>query len=318
MNKWWQEAIGYQIYLRSFYDSNGDGIGDLQGVLAKLDYLEKLGVNLLWISPFYDSPLDDYGYDIRDFCQIHKEYGTKEDFRSLIKTAHQRGMKIIIDLVMNHTSDEHPWFLESKKGPTSPYYEYYHWRKPQQDKTVPNSWTSFFGGSAWQYNEELDAYYLRIFSQKMPDLNWENPDVRAEMKAIINFWKGFDIDGFRIDAVSHLAKDEEGFYNRPRVHAYLKELKPVFSNLLTIGELGGEVSIDEALGFISSKREEIDLVFNFDHNWCFTNEQKTDIIRMKQTFGKWQNGLFSKAWNALYWLNHDHPRLMNHYGDVNY
>ncbi|MFU8792853.1 MAG: glycoside hydrolase family 13 protein [Acholeplasmataceae bacterium] len=344
--KWWMESVGYQIYPKSFFDSNDDGIGDLKGITQKLDQLKHLGINLIWICPFYDSPMDDNGYDVRDFYKVSPMFGDLNDLKTLIDKAHQLGFKIMLDFVLNHTSDEHPWFIESKKSKDNPYRDYYIWRRGRmhQGKQIPpNNWGSFFGGSAWQYDAETDQYYMKIFSNKMPDLNWENPKVRHEMKAIAQYYIDLGIDGFRIDAVSHLDRgdfkdtigqpddiilDWKKFSNLPRVMTYLKELnQEVFkpSNSFTIGEVGGEATITEALKFAAFKADALDTVFNFDHNWCNNlwdiddlSNLKTDVICLKKAFKKWHDAFESKGFLPLNWLNHDQPRLMSHYGSTVY
>jgi glycosidase len=341
---WWKEAFGYQIYIRSFYDYNNDGIGDLKGIIEKLDYLHDLGINLIWICPFYDSPMDDNGYDVRDFFKVSNEYGSLDDVKELTDKAHKLGIKVIIDLILNHTSDEHQWFIESKKSKNNPYRDYYIWRDPRiiDGKTCPpTNWASFFNGSCWKFDEGTNQYFMKIFSNKMPDLNWKNPAIIAEFENVIRFWHGLGIDGFRIDAVSHLEKaefvdsnkalnngyaDDWGkFSNIEKLHDYLKQLnRKSFKkyNLLTIGEVGGGAEVVDALKYSSTEREELDMVFNFDHNWCnrsfeadSIDEVETDVSALKNVFNKWQTGLFGSSWNALYWLNHDHPRLLSHYGD---
>lgn len=342
---WWQEAFGYQIYLRSFYDANHDGIGDLVGITKKLPYLAYLGVNLIWICPFYQSPMDDNGYDVSDFYQVAKEYGTLTDFKKLIKVAHDLKIKVIIDLILNHTSDEHPWFVESRKSKDNPYRNYYHWQPPRYDemghRIEPTNWASFFGGSCWEYDKLTDEYYLKIFSKKMPDLNWENKAVQREMVKIARFWLDLGVDGFRVDAVAHLAKapfapstmptndkyvlDWSKFSNLPRLHDYLKVLnKEVFSkkDIVVVGEVGGSALIKDALRYSKPQNKELNMVFNFDHNWCNNAwnassryDLKINVSHLKEMFNKWQVGLYGKTWNAIYWLNHDQPRVLTHYGD---
>jgi oligo-1,6-glucosidase len=341
--RWWMQSVGYQIYPKSFFDSNHDGIGDLNGIIDRLDYLQQLGVNLIWICPFYDSPMDDNGYDVRNFFDVSKEFGTMEDAKNLIQKAHEHGMKIILDYVLNHTSDEHPWFIESRKSKDNSYRDYYIWHEGKMkdhQKVEPTNWGSFFGGSAWQYDEPTDSYYMKIFSNKMPDLNWKNPQVQHEMVEIAKKWLSLGIDGFRIDAVSHLDRapfeDTEShsdekypldwykFSNLPRVHDYLKMLnKEVFTpyNCVAIGEVGGAASIESALTYSSFDSHELSMVFNFDHNWCnniheTTNPKKikTDVLALKRTFSKWQEAFKDKGWLPLNWLNHDQPRLASQYG----
>lgn len=345
-HKWWMECIGYQIYPKSFYDSNHDGIGDLNGIIEKLDYLKDLGVNLLWICPFYDSPMHDNGYDVRNFFDVEKSFGTMEDCHKLIQKAHALDIKIILDFVLNHTSDEHPWFIESKKSKDNPYRDYYIWHDGiYQDglRIEPTNWGSFFGGSAWNYDEESDSFYMKIFANEMPDLNWSNPMVRKEMMKIAETWISYGIDGFRIDAISHLDRapfedaksngekyplDWFKFSNLPKVHDYLKEMhQEVFSkhDILTIGEVGGEASISEGLKYAGFDRNELSMVFNFDHNWCNNIDQittqkqiKVNVLCLKKAFSKWQEAFKDKGWLPLNWLNHDQPRLISHYGNLKY
>ncbi|HKM30187.1 MAG TPA: alpha-glucosidase [Bacilli bacterium] len=345
--KWWKKAFGYQIYIRSFKDSNNDGIGDIRGIIEKLDYLSFLGINLLWICPFYKSPMDDNGYDVSDFCDVSAEYGNMNDIKELIAKAHQKNIKIIIDLILNQTSDEHYWFKESRKSLDNPYRNYYIWESPRYvagKRIEPTNWASFFGGSCWEYDELTNQYYMKIFSKKMPDLNWKNPEVRAEIAKVAKYWLDLGINGFRLDAVAHLGKAEfidsqyqteekykpewEKYSNLPVVHEYLNELNiNVFSkyDIVTVGEIGGRALIDDALLYVRPSQEELDMVFNFDHNWCNngwnrkkSEKLKINVKQMKETFNKWQTGLQGKGWNALYWLNHDHPRLASHYGDSDY
>jgi oligo-1,6-glucosidase len=346
VKKWWMESVGYQIYPKSFFDSNADGIGDLKGIDSKLDYLKDLGVNLIWICPFYDSPMDDNGYDVRNFFDVAKEFGTMEDVKELIKHAHERDIKVILDYVLNHTSDEHPWFIESRKTKDNPYRDYYIWHDGKEidgEKKPPTNWGSFFGGSAWAYDELTDAYYMKIFSDKMPDLNWKNEKVQDEMIHIAKTWLDLGIDGFRIDAVSHLDRapfedtdicsdpiclDWHKFSNLPKVHDYLKRLnKEVFEpyQALTIGEVGGEASIEQGIKYASYDSHELSMVFNFDHNWCnnlsdVLNPKKMTVRLkcLKSAFGKWQEAFKEVGWLPLNWLNHDQPRLATQYGHYKY
>ncbi len=346
VKKWWMEAVGYQIYPKSFYDSNQDGIGDLKGIYEKLDYLNKLGVTLIWICPFYDSPMDDNGYDVRDFFGVAKEFGTMEDVKKLIEKAHDLGIKIILDYVLNHTSDEHPWFVESRKSIDNLYRDYYIWHEGKLKdgvKVEPTNWGSFFGGSCWNYDEPTDSFYMKIFSNKMPDLNWKNINVQNEMIKVAQTWLELGIDGFRIDAVSHLDRapfedtnicqdkyclDWHKFSNLPEVHTYLKRLnKEVFTpkDVLTIGEVGGEASIDQGKKYASFNSNELSMVFNFDHNWCnnlhdITNPKhlKVNVRCLKNAFNKWQTAFKDIGWLPLNWLNHDQPRLMSQYGSYKY
>jgi oligo-1,6-glucosidase len=340
--KWWMESVGYQIYPKSFFDRNDDGIGDLGGIYQKLEYLKDLGVTLIWICPFYDSPMDDNGYDVRDFYKVSEQFGTMEDLKNIIDKAHRLDIKVILDFVLNHTSDEHPWFIQSKSSQNNPYRDFYIWKAPRYVQGIPyppNNWASFFGGSAWAYDAHTESYYMKIFSNKMPDLNWENKDVREAMKNVARFYLDMGIDGFRIDAVSHLDrgdfKDADGpfdqvvmdwrkFSNLPKIHEHLKELrKDVFEpyQAFTIGEVGGEAAIEEALKFAAFGSKELDTVFNFDHNWCNHlwalddyKDMKTDVVCLKKAFYKWQEAFKDEGWLPLNWLNHDQPRLMSHYG----
>lgn len=346
-HKWWMESVGYQIYPKSFFDANNDGIGDLQGIIRQLDYLEGLGINLIWICPFYDSPMDDNGYDVRNFFEVAKEFGTMDDVHVLIEEAHKRGIKIILDYVLNHTSDEHPWFIESRQSKDNPYRDYYIWHEGKivdNHKVEPTNWGSFFGGSAWQYDELTDSYYMKIFSKKMPDLNWKNEKVQHEMVNIAKKWLDLGVDGFRIDAVSHLDRapfedaisdDNEAypldwfkFSNLPKVHDYLKMLnQEVFKpyDCVAIGEVGGSASIDTGITYSSFESNELSMVFNFDHNWCnnlheitHLKKLKTDVLALKKVFSSWQIAFKDKGWLPLNWLNHDQPRLASQYGHLKY
>lgn len=351
--KWWKEAIGYQIYPRTFKDSNGDGIGDLPGIISKLDYLHDLGVNLLWICPFYQSPMDDDGYDVSDFYTVAPQYGTNDDFKRLLKEAHNRGIKVVIDFILNHTSDEHRWFIEARKNRYAKERNFYIWRDGKKDSQgnniPPNNWGSFFDESAWSYDEEAKQYYLKIFSKKMPDLNWEYAPLRYEIYKIADYWLRLGVDGFRLDAIAHLAKDLsfkdssqkasiEGytldpskFSNIPRLFDYLKEFKDEvlikYPLAVTIGEVGGSASPEEALKYASYREGPLNMVFNFDTCWqngAYGSETKldyqitTDVINLKQIFKKWYDASLNKAWLPLYWLNHDHPRVLSQYGSVRY
>lgn len=342
--KWWKEAFGYQIYPRSFNDTNGDGIGDLRGIIEKLDYLEDLGINLIWICPFYKSPMDDNGYDVSDYYDIDPMFGSLDDMKNLIKEAHARGIKILADLVLNHTSDEHPWFVEARKSKDNKYRNYYIWQSPRiinGNEIEPTNWASFFGGSSWEKDELTGDYFMKIFSNKMPDLNWANTELRREMYDMTNWWLDLGIDGFRVDAVAHLDRapfvdskmksdnrykpDWSKFSNLPKVHEYIKEMnKETFGkyDVMTVGEVGGDATPRDALKYAGFKSGEFNMVFNFDHNWCNNmedakelSEVKTDLIELKKTFNKWQKGMYGKGWNPLYWYNHDHPRVVSIYGD---
>ncbi|GAA0178816.1 oligo-1,6-glucosidase [Clostridium sediminicola] len=340
MNKtWWKESVVYQIYPRSFNDSNGDGVGDLRGIIEKLDYLKKLGIDIIWLSPIYKSPNDDNGYDISDYRNIMEEFGTMEDFDELLKQAHARGLKIMMDLVVNHSSDEHEWFSESKKSKDNPYRDYYIWKKGRDGQT-PNNWESFFSGSTWEYDENTDEYYLHIFSKKQPDLNWENEKLRNEVYDMMHFWLKKGIDGFRMDVITFISKDQsyvdgivnEGkvfgdgskfFANGPRIHEFLKEMnKQVLSqyDLVTVGEAPC-VSVEQAKDYVGEDREELNMLFQFEHmgvgdgpegKWSNTSWKLTEL---KTILTKWQKGLENKGWNSLYWNNHDQPRVVSRFGN---
>jgi oligo-1,6-glucosidase len=343
-NYWWQDAIIYQIYLRSFQDSNHDGIGDIGGVIERLDYLKDLGVNTLWISPHYDSPMDDFGYDVRNFYKVSDDYGDIEDFKLLIDKAHQMDMKIITDLVLNHTSDEHAWF-EAAKDPNHPehqkYHDYYIWHKPKynanNERLLPTQWISWFGGPVWEYNEPTDEYYLHIFSKKMPDLNWRNKQLREDIKTMIKWWVDLGIDGFRVDASNHLEKDwdfpngnpgYEYFSSLPKHHEYLEELAiEIFipNNLLIIGE-SGSAKIDEALRYAGFDSSEFNMLIQFGHCWADIDPENKitpgkwakgtiDLKHIKESFSHWIDIFKGKGWNTIYWHNHDQPRIVSHYGD---
>jgi glycosidase len=341
---WWQDAIIYQIYLRSFQDSNQDGIGDIQGVIQRLDYLSELGVNTLWISPHYQSPMDDNGYDVSDFYRVSDDYGSIDDFKELLKEAHKRNIRVITDLVLNHTSDEHPWF-QAAKDPNHPdhkqYHDYYIWHKPTYDqdgnRQLPTQWVSWFGGPVWKYNEATDEYYLHIFSEKMPDLNWRNASMREDMKTMIKWWVKLGVDGFRVDASNHLEKNwefpdakpgYEHFSSLPKHHEYLQELgKEIFkpNRLMTIGESGGAKK-EEALQYAGFDGNEFNMLIQFGHCWADTNPNNTltpgkwakgeiDLKHIKESFSHWIDVFKGKGWNTIYWHNHDMPRIVSHYGD---
>lgn len=336
--KWWKESVVYQIYPRSFKDSNGDGIGDINGITEKLDYLKELGIDVIWLSPVYQSPNDDNGYDISDYQAIMEEFGTMEDFDRMLAEAHKRGIRIVMDLVVNHTSDEHAWFVESKKSRENPYRDYYIWREGKDGKE-PNNWGSVFNGSAWVYDETTDMYYLHLFSKKQPDLNWDNPKVREEVFSMMNWWCEKGIDGFRMDVISMISKVEGlpdgkvqgGLYgkaspyvqNGPHVHEYLQEMnKEVLSkyDLLTVGECAG-VTIEEAKKYASNKGTELGMVFQFEHmdldqgEFSKWSDKKVKLTALKENLTKWQNELEGKAWNSLFWCNHDQPRVVSRFGN---
>ncbi len=339
MNKtWWKESVVYQIYPRSFCDSNGDGIGDLKGIQSKLDYLKELGINVIWMSPVYKSPNDDNGYDISDYQDIMTEFGTMEDFDELLAAAHERGIRIVMDLVVNHTSDEHPWFIESRSSKENPKRDYYIWRDAV-DGHEPNNWGSAFSGSAWEWDEKTQMYYLHCFSKKQPDLNWENPKVRDDVFAMMDWWCRKGIDGFRMDVISMISKKDGlpdvptdgGLYgncmygtcNGPHVHEYLQEMNQrVLSkyDLMTVGECAG-VTIEEAKKYANAEGTELNMVFQFEHTsldsgtmdkWC---KKPIPLQELKANLSKWENELEGKAWNSLYFCNHDQPRIVSRLGD---
>ncbi|MCF6095350.1 alpha-glucosidase [Microaerobacter geothermalis] len=335
-NHWWKESVVYQIYPRSFMDSNGDGMGDLKGIQAKLDYLKELGVDVIWLSPVYKSPNDDNGYDISDYYDIMDEFGTIEDWEELLAEVHKRGIKLIMDLVVNHTSDQHPWFVQSRKSKDNPYRDYYIWRRGKNGKE-PNNWESFFSGSAWEYDEKTGEYYLHLFSKKQPDLNWENLKVRDEIYKMMKWWLDKGIDGFRMDVINFISKvpglrDASGsqspsgiqyFANGPYVHQFLKEMNSrVLSHydIMTVGETPG-VSPDEAVLYVGEDRNELNMVFQFEHmdldsgpsgKWDVRDLNLKDF---KRVMTKWQKGLEGRGWNSLYLNNHDQPRLVSRFGN---
>ncbi|WP_428909620.1 glycoside hydrolase family 13 protein [Niallia sp. Krafla_26] len=332
---WWKEAIAYQIYPRSFMDSNGDGIGDIQGVISKLDYLQDLGIDVIWICPIYSSPNDDNGYDISDYKGIMEEFGTMADFDLLLTEVHQRGMKLIMDLVINHTSDEHPWFIESRSSKDNPYRDYYIWH-PGKDGKAPNNWESIFKGSVWEYDERTQEYYMHVFSRKQPDLNWENPKVRKDLYEMVNWWLDKGIDGFRVDAISHIKKKPgfpdlpnsdnleyvpsfDGHMNQPGIEVFLQELKrETFSNydIMTVGEANG-VKADQAEEWVGEENGVFDMIFQFEHLdlWGMSVTGGLDLQALKETFHNWQTKLEGKGWNALFLENHDQPRSVSTWGN---
>lgn len=333
---WWKEAIVYQIYPRSFCDSNGDGIGDLNGITSKLDYLKELGIDVIWLSPVYKSPNDDNGYDISDYEAIMTEFGTMDDFDKMLSEAHGRGIKIVMDLVVNHTSDEHPWFVESRSSKDNPKRDYYIWKEGKNGKE-PNNWGSAFSGPAWKYDEKTDMYYLHLFSVKQPDLNWENQKVRKEVFDMMTRWCKKGIDGFRMDVISLISKPEGfpdakvvGLYgdmnicaNGPKVHDYLKEMnQKVLSkfDIMTVGETAG-VTLDEAKRYANSEGSELNMVFQFEHMNLDSGEKfkwstkHIPLVPLKENLTKWQLGLDDVAWNSLYFCNHDQPRIVSRLGD---
>ena len=338
MNKiWWKEAVVYQIYPRSFMDSNGDGIGDIQGIISRLDYLKYLGIDVIWLSPVYQSPNDDNGYDISDYQAIMDEFGTMKDFDELLARAHERGIRIVMDLVVNHTSDEHKWFMESRRSMNNEYRDYYIWREGKDAQTPPNNWGSCFGGSAWQYDEETAMYYLHLFSKKQPDLNWDNPKVRKEIFDMMTWWCEKGIDGFRMDVISMISKTKEmpdgkvnGLYgdfgpfciHGPNVHKYLQEMnEKVLSkyDIMTVGETAG-VTTEQAKLYAGEDAHELNMVFQFEHvegdgKYGKWTDERIPLTTLKKTLSRWQTALYGKAWNSLFWDNHDQPRAVSRFGD---
>lgn len=336
--RWWKEAVVYQVYPRSFCDSNGDGIGDIRGIISKLDYLKELGIDVIWLGPVYKSPNDDNGYDISDYCSIMDEFGTMEDWECLLSEMHGRGLKLVMDLVVNHTSDEHPWFIESRSSRDSSKRDYYIWRSGKEGRE-PNNWSSFFTPSAWEYDELTGEYYLHLFSKKQPDLNWENPEVRREIYDMMIFWLDKGVDGFRMDVINCISKSEglpsvpsadhgyrwggEFFINGPEVHRYLNEMnRKVLSkyDVMTVGETIG-VTPEQALLYVGEDRGELNMVFQFelmdiDSGHSGKWEQKSwKLTDFKRIITKWQKGLSGKGWNSLYLNNHDQPRQVSRFGN---
>lgn len=332
--KWWKEATAYQIYLRSFMDSNGDGIGDIKGITAKLDYLKELGIDLLWICPFYKSPNDDNGYDISDYQDVLSEFGTMNDFDELLAETHKRDMKLIIDLVINHTSDEHPWFIESKSSKNNPKRDWYIW-KEGKDGEEPNNWESIFKGSAWEYDKNTEEYFLHLFSKKQPDLNWENKDVRTALYDMIKWWLDKGIDGFRVDAISHIKKGDysdlpnpnklkyvssfERHMNVDGIHEFLQELKKETFNkypIVTVGEANG-VKASEASLWADEDAGAFNMLFQFEHLelWDYEDNLSFNFRKYREVLTKWQYELEDKGWNALFVENHDIPRVVSRWGN---
>lgn len=333
--QWWKEAVAYQIYPRSFMDSNGDGVGDIQGIITKLDYLQELGIDCIWICPIFPSPNDDNGYDISDYTDIMDEFGTMEDFDELLHKVHARGMKLILDLVINHTSDEHPWFIESRSSKDNPYRDYYIWHAGKNG-AEPNNWESIFGGSAWEFDDHTQEYYMHVFSRKQPDLNWENKEVRDRLYDMVNWWLDKGIDGFRVDAISHIKKTPgypdmpnpdnkqyvpsfAGHMNQPGIQTFLRELKQkTFSHydIMTVGEANG-VGIDEAEDWVGEDDGIFNMIFQFEHLdlWGKSAVGGIDMPKLKQALSKWQDGLEGRGWNALFLENHDQPRSVSTWGD---
>ncbi len=343
---WWQSAVVYQIYPRSFCDADGDGIGDLAGILTKLDYLQRLGVDVLWLSPMFPSPQDDAGYDISDYTDVDPVFGSLADFDRLLAEVHRRDMKLVLDLVVNHTSDEHPWFQQSASGKDDPKRDWYWWRGPRAGMAAgapgaePTNWGSAFSGSAWEFDEASGEYYLHLFSRKQPDLNWENPQVRTAVYDMMRWWLDRGVDGFRMDVINMISKDPRlpdgpvrpGGYGDaspyyvcgPRIHEFLQEMSAqVFAGrtgqLLTVGEMPG-VTVEQARLFTDPARHEVDMVFQFEHVQLDHGIDKFHPIAfrltdLKASLGRWQAGLAEVGWNSLYWNNHDQPRVVSRFGD---
>ncbi len=336
--RWWKEGVVYQIYPRSFYDSNGDGVGDLGGIISKLDYLKELGIDIIWLSPINQSPNVDNGYDISDYYSIMDEFGTMEDMDELIRKAHQKGLKIIMDLVVNHTSDKHHWFIKSCSSKDNPYRDFYIWRKGK-GSNPPNNWGSWFGGSAWEYDEKTEEYYLHIFSRHQPDLNWDNSEVREKIYRMMEWWLNKGIDGFRMDVINLISKSREMpdglmdksetfgnglpyFLNGPRVHEYLKEMNNrVLSkyDIMTVGETP-EITPQEAGKYVNNDRQELNMVFHFELMGVDCKDSKWDyrefkLQEIKKIIGKWHEALKEKGWNSLFLNNHDQPRMVSRFGD---
>lgn len=344
---WWKSAVVYQIYPRSFADSDGDGIGDLRGIVGRLDHLADLGVDVIWLSPIYPSPQDDNGYDISDYRDVEPVFGTLSDFDELLVAVHDRGMRLVMDLVVNHTSDEHPWFVESRSDPAGPRRDWYWWRPARPGLPAgspgaePTNWGSFFSGPAWEFDPASGEYYLHLFSRKQPDLNWENPAVRHAVYDMMSWWLDRGVDGFRMDVINMISKDTSlpdgavthgvlgdgspHFQCGPRIHEFLQEMhEQVFAGrpgrLLTVGEMPG-VTVDEAVLFTDPDRHEVDMVFQFEHvsldqgpggKWDL---QPLRLLDLKASLGRWQAGLADRGWNSLYWDNHDQPRAVSRFGD---
>lgn len=340
--QWWQKAVVYQVYPRSFQDTDGDGIGDLKGITQRLDYIKKLGADVIWLNPVYASPDKDNGYDISDYEAINAKFGTMADFDDLLAQAHDKGLKIMMDLVVNHTSDQHPWFIESRQSQENDKRDFYIWRDPV-DGHEPNNWGSFFSGPAWQFDDATGQYYLHLFVEGQPDLNWVNPEVRQAVYDMMNFWVDKGIDGFRMDVISLISKPdglpdgevpEGGDYgnsnqavaNGPHVHEYLQEMRQKVLNradMMTVGEASG-VDIENAVKYANQDNSELNMVFQFEHMDLDNNpnpalgkwyDKKVSLVNLKANLSKWQNDLAGKAWNSLYWDNHDQPRAVSRYGD---
>lgn len=346
--KWWQKQVVYQIYPRSFYDINGDGIGDLQGIIAKLDYLEYLGIKMIWLNPVYQSPNDDNGYDVSDFYDIMAEFGTMADYDQLLEEAHKRGIKIVMDLVLNHTSDEHPWFIEAKESKDSSKRDYYIWADPKEDGSAPTNWGSFFGTSCWTYSPETNQYYMHIFSKKMPDLNWDNAEMRESLFEAINYWLDKGIDGFRVDAIPHIKRnknwqdapnpdnkpfviaDHGNYANLPGVHEFVQETAEqtfLKADVFTVGE-AASANIEEGLKYTLPERGELNAIIHFHHSGIDSDndtdpriggkwmKKKPDFMELQSIMKQWTEGLYGKGWTTLFLNNHDMPRMVGRFGDI--
>ncbi|MGM0753081.1 MAG: alpha,alpha-phosphotrehalase [Bacillota bacterium] len=336
---WWKKSVVYQIYPKSFYDTSGNGVGDIKGITAKLDYLKELGVDVVWLTPIYKSPQRDNGYDISDYFNIHDEYGTMEDFDELLEQAHERGIKIIMDIVINHTSTENQWFIESRKSKDNEYRDFYIWKDGKPDGSEPTNWQSKFGGNAWQYDEETGQYYLHLFDVTQADLNWENDEVRKKLYDMMHFWLKKGVDGFRLDVINLISKDQDfpdddgsvapgdgrKFYtDGPKVHDYMQEMnKEVFSqyDIMTVGEMSS-TTIDHCIKYSRPDRNELSMTFNFHHlKVDYPNGEKWsvadfDFLKLKDILSTWQREMNKGGgWNALFWCNHDQPRIVSRYGN---
>ncbi|HAK47115.1 MAG TPA: glucohydrolase [Spirochaeta sp.] len=336
--KWWKESVVYQIYPRSFYDSNGDGTGDLRGIIEKIDYIASLGVDVIWLNPVYQSPNDDNGYDISDYKAIMDEFGTMDDWEELLQQVHWAGMKLIMDLVVNHTSDEHDWFVNARSSRDSEYRDYYIWRDGVNGNP-PNDWLAHFSGSAWEWDEKTEQYFLHLFTRRQPDLNWENPDVREEVYKMMRWWLDKGIDGFRIDTINMFSKvpglppvdaadgklrwGGEYFMNGPRIHEFIHEMNEKAidgRDVMTVGECP-DVTLDMAVDYIGPERKELNMLFQFEHmgvdhlskdRW---DTRPLDLVKFKDIIAKWQKDLHGRGWNSNYLMNHDQPRSVSRFGD---
>ncbi|MGL4662940.1 MAG: glycoside hydrolase family 13 protein [Culicoidibacterales bacterium] len=346
--KWWQKQVVYQVYPRSFCDTNGDGIGDLKGITAKLDYLAYLGIKMIWLNPVYQSPNDDNGYDVSDFYDIMDEFGTMSDYDELLDEAHKRGIKIVMDLVLNHTSDEHAWFIEAKQSKDNPKRDYYIWADPKADGSAPTNWGSFFGTSCWTYSEETNQYYMHIFSTKMPDLNWDNDEMRKSLFEAINYWLDKGIDGFRVDAIPHIKRnknwqdapnpdnkpfviaDHGNYANLPGVHEFVQETAAntfLQSDVFTVGE-AASANVAEGLRYTDPTRGELNAIIHFHHSGIDADndtdpriggkwmKKNPDFMEMQGIMKEWTEGLYGKGWTTLFLNNHDMPRMVGRFGDI--